>query len=118
MKSCQKTDLANQVVTYLLWINNLSLSTGLYKIRRESVPNIFLEQCDIPYIIRGVYVYAQMSEPLTALTLRLWNLHVYKMFIRSIIVPIESKHASIIDSIGTYLGAYVEYKTMTIRMIE
>jgi len=109
MKSA-KTDLSNQVVSLLLSINNESESTGLYKVRRDTIPKVYLRNCSIPHIVRNHYVYAQdLTEDLT---LSFWNTTVYKILLRCIIVQLNEEQEDTLKQIANYLSLNVDLKRM------
>jgi len=118
MQRSERTALVNQAVTLLLLINNTSRSTGLCKVRREGLPNVLLSHTDIPLVLKDGNIYAQLDEPNVTLTLSFWRLSVYKIVVRSIIVPISQEYKQILDHIGHYLGVYLDYTTMQIKRLE
>lgn len=115
MKKSERTDLANQVLSLLLLINNESTTSGLYKIRRQTAPAIFIAHTDIPHRLTRQYLIAQLDDPSVTLTLRLWNLPVLKIFLRSIIGPINFEQKRMIDHIANYLDVYIDYGTMQLH---
>ena len=74
---------------------------------------------DIPLIQDKHFVYAQTGDLTTDLTLRLLNISIYKIIIRSIIVlPIKKEYHDILDVIANYLDVHLDHKTMTIQRLK
>lgn len=70
---------------------------------------------DIPLIQDKHFVYAQTGDLTTDLTLRLWNLYILKICLRSIIVPsIKKEYRDILDVIANYLDVHLDHNTLTI----
>ena len=79
------------------------------------MPRIFLRDTDIPYVKTKTHIVVQKADLTTDLTLRLWNLYILKICLRSIIVPIDNEFIPILETIASYLGVYIDFGSLTVK---
>ena len=84
---------------------------------KGSIPIVVLSNTDIPIRRKGKFLYAQTQDLTTDLTLRLWNLCMYKLFLRSIIGPVNIEFIPILNTIANYLNVHLDHGTLTVKRI-
>ena len=80
------------------------------------MPKLLLQNTLIPYTETKTHIKVQKGDLSTDLTLRLWNLYILKICLRSIIeLPIKKEYYDILVTIANYLNVHINYDSLTVK---
>lgn len=99
-----KANLANQAIELLMIANNECDSMGLYKCRKELLPNIFLLNCDLPFVVKDGYILIQIDGANVEITPQIWTITALRIVKSLIMAGMSADVANILHIISDYLG--------------
>ena len=110
-----KINLSNQVISLLMVANNECDSTGLYNCRKELLPSIFLNNCDLPFVIKDGYVFIQIGADEFEITPHVWTITALRIVRSFILCGITVEVANILHIISDWLGYHYDFSTRRIQ---